>query len=54
MYDVKASNQKDEYINPENYKDRTRDISERGYYHDKLTQSVLNTKSSYVPADTLL
>ncbi|MDD7793845.1 hypothetical protein [Clostridium sp. 'White wine YQ'] len=54
MYDAKVTDHPDKYVNPENTKDKKRDISDRGYFSDKLTSSVLGTKTSYVPTDDLL
>lgn len=55
MYDLKASNN-DEYINPNNGHPKDKDVSylsERSYYGQKLTPSMIYTKSSYVPTEGL-
>ncbi|MNN15872.1 MULTISPECIES: hypothetical protein [Clostridium] len=56
MYDLKSLDNNDEYMNPNNGHLRNKDmnfIADRSYYNDKLTPSLMYTKSSYVPTEGL-
>ena len=56
MYDLKTLENNDEFMNPSNGHLRNKEmnyIEDRNYYSDKLTPSLLYTKSSYVPTEGL-
>ncbi|ERK30982.1 hypothetical protein [Clostridium intestinale] len=56
MYDLKSLDNNDEYMNPNNGHLRNKDmnfIADRSYYNEKLTPSLMYTKSSYVPTEGL-
>ncbi|MDY5912100.1 MAG: hypothetical protein SPJ62_08880 [Inconstantimicrobium porci] len=50
MYDLKQCNNTENNSEKENTEEY---ITERSYYKDRLSNSILSTKSSYVPHDDL-
>lgn len=54
MYDLKSINSNNNNEENTNLNSNNREIGDRGYYKNHLTDNVLYTKSSYVPTDTLL
>lgn len=50
MYDLKQCNNNEKESEKE---EREKYITERSYYKDRLSNSILNTKSAYVPHDDL-
>lgn len=49
MYDLKNFDP----ISQDTNKDSNRDISDRGYFNNRMTSSVLTTKCAYIPSDDL-
>lgn len=49
MYDAKQQNDNKQYKNEQNYNI----ISDRGYFENHISPVITNTKTSYIPRETL-
>lgn len=53
MYDLKQCDNKENKENKDDKAEAAPYITERSYYKERLSNSIFNTKSSYVPHDDL-